>query len=259
MAEKLPVAATIAAAFAAFRALAPAIARVGWLMLVVMTAQFLLLDTAAVVEDDPPRPGPLIAKLLITIALGVANLPVLTSVHRLVLQGSSARMGFFLRREEWLFFWSGFRMLPILVLVALPVSLVLGFLSTLLVAAGQDGDLALEALLLLSRILAAIAIVVFACRYLLIFPAAAIGWKLPLRDAAALLKGNLPRFCLILFPIWFAGWLPQFLLSFLGGRLPLTSALLGACCSTISTLLFSVTLALIFRRLADERRASSGT
>lgn len=252
MSEKLPVVATIAEAVGVFRALAPVIARVGWLTLVVMTAQFLLLDDAAIPMDDPPRAGPLVLLLLVSILLGIANLPVLTSVHRLVLLGPQARTGFTLRREEWLFFWSGFRMLPMLFVVAVPVSLVLGVLSTFLAAAAQDESLVLGGVLLLARVLAAIAIVVVACRYLLIFPAAAVGRTLSLRDGASLLKGNLLNFCLILFPIWFVGWLPQFLLSFLGDLLPLTTALLSACCSTVSTLLFSVTLALVFRRLTSD-------
>ncbi len=254
MAENLPIVPTIANAFATLRFLAPAIARFGWLTLVVMTGQFILLDLMATTPDDAAPAGSPVVILVITLLLGLLNLPVLTSVYRLVLQGAGARTGFRLGREEGLFLWSGFRMLPMLVAVALPTGLLLGFFSAVLAAAikGEGGGGGAAFLLFCLRVAAAVGIVAFACRYLLIFPAAAVGRKLSLHDAAALLKGNVLRLCLILLPVWFLGWLPRFLLQFLADVLPLTAALLGACCSTVSTFLFAVTLSVVFLRLSED-------
>ncbi len=250
MAEKLPVVATVVEALATLRFLMPAISRFGWLTLVAMTGQFLLVDGMAAAPDDAPQPGRLILALLVTIVLGFVNLPVMTSVHRLVLQGPGARAGLTLRREEWLFFWSGFRMLPMLLLVAVPIGLLLGFSATVIAVVMKDSPGSSVIVLFFLRLLAVAGIMVFSCRYFLIFPAAAIGRKLTLGDAAGLLKGNVLRLCLILIPVWFSGWLPQVLLRFLVDTLPLTGALLAACCSTVSTILFAVTLSLVFRRLA---------
>lgn len=251
MAEKLPVVATIVDAFAVLRLLTPAIARFGWLTLVVVTGQFILVNLVMSAHGDEPQPGPLAVALLITILLGFCNLPVLTSVHRLVLQGDAARAGLTLRREEWLFLWSGFRMLPMLLLVAVPIGLMFGLLTAAIVVAMKDSGVPAAIVLVPLRLMVAAGIVAFACRYLLIFPAAAIGRQLTLGEAAALLKGNVLRLCLILIPVWFIGWLPQVFLRFLVDVLPLTGALLGACCSTVSTILFAVTLSLVFRRLTD--------
>lgn len=260
MAEKLPVVATITEAVAVFRALAPDIARVGWLTLVVMTAQSMLFD-GAVVMQEPSDEGDWLGRFLFTFSLGLLNLPVLTSVHRLVLQGQGGRVGLVIAREEGMFLWAGFRMLPMIMLAALPIGVILGLSSTLLAAAVQEGDGGAALLLVVLRMLSSVALALFACRYLLVFPAAAVGRKLSLAEAARLLKGRLLGFCLILFLVWFASWLPQVPLFFLARVIPMTAALLSACCGTISTLLFAVTLALVYRRLAGEPDAgpSDGT
>lgn len=251
MAEKLPVMATVVDAFATLRVLAPSISRFGWLTLVVMTGQFILINLTVTAQGDMPEPGPLIVALLFTIVLGFVNLPVMTSVHRLVLQGQGARAGLTLGREEWLFFWSGFRMLPMLLLVAVPIGLMLGIVTAMINIAMKDSMVPVAIMLFPLRLAVAAGVIAFACRYFLIFPAAAIGRRLSLGDAAGLLNGNVLRLCLILVPVWFIGWLPQVVLGVLIDVLPLTGALLGACCSTVSTLLFAVTLSLVYRRLAN--------
>jgi hypothetical protein len=250
MSEKLPIVATVTESVAALRHLAPSIARFGWLTLVVMTVQFIVVNAEMAAERETPGLGPLVIALLIAFVLGIVNLPVITSVHRLVLQGPGARAGLALRREEWLFFWSGVRLVPMLLLVALPAGLALGIASAALAMGLRDSGFPAVLIVFPLQLLVAAGIAAFACRYLLIFPAAAIGLTLKLGDAASLLDGNVLRLCLVLVPVWITGWLPQFILRAATNILPLTGALLGACCSTISTMLFAVTLSVVFRRLA---------
>lgn len=256
MPEKLPVVATIVETISTLRLLTSAIARFGWLTLVAMTAQFILADVVLANESDKSSSDLMIVGFLCAI-LGLLNLPVITSVHRLVLHGAHARTGLALRREEGLFLWAGLRMVPVLLMVAIAIGLVFGFLSGIISVAMKES--ALPAAIVLGPLQAAEAalITLFSCRYFLIFPAAAVGRTLKLGDAAALLNGNVLRLCAILVPVWVTGWLPQLIAHILADSLPLTGALLGACFGTISTMLFAVSLSLVFRRLSDVPDATS--
>jgi hypothetical protein len=257
MTEKLPVIATVVDACSTLRFLTPAIARFGWLTVVTMTAQFLLANLLSPAAGDMSS-FDLVIIAFLSAFLGLINLPVITSIHRLVLQGAGARAGFAVRREEWQFLWSGFRMLPLLVVMALVIGVAFSLLSAAIASAMKNPALSEVDILAPLQILEAVAITFFASRYFLLFPAAAIGKPLKLRDAAKLLKGNVMRLCVILLPVWITGWLPQLIQRVLAASLPLTSALLGACSSTVSTMLFAVTLSLVFRHLVDGAARDEG-
>lgn len=118
------------------------------------------------------------------LAFTLAGLPVMTSCQRLAVQGDGARVGFAYGREEWLMIGAFFRSCPLFLAVGLSAGL----------GSGAAAFLAVKTHFIWAAVPVLLVVwcycLLFVLRLSLVFPAAALGEKLPVRAALHLGKGN---------------------------------------------------------------------
>jgi hypothetical protein len=114
--------------------------------------------------------------IAVSIVFACLCVPVVTSAHRIVLQGSRGRVGWIFRHEEQTFIVAALRFLgPLLLGVLVLAIAVFGIgLVMVSVSSGQPGDGLFLSAMAVELVLKA-ALGYWITRYLLIFPAAAVG------------------------------------------------------------------------------------
>lgn len=249
MAEKLPVFATIGEALRLLRQEGYRVLLLGAVVALATTVQ-----QALVVKLGLNAPHPDISQLAYLLLMGLVSfafyLPLVTGAHRIVLQGEQGRTGWGLHREEWLYVLSSFRLMGPFLAVALIVfvlSLILGAMAIPLHADQATFMMAMGTV----SIFFVSGIWFLICRYMLIFPAAAIGEKLSLRRSSELLKGNTWRFFWLISLVSIATSLINAALVLLGPGLWLLQATVIGIVYSLDAILVAFLLSLTYRRLTS--------
>lgn len=187
MAATLPVFATVGTAYRLVWRHAGRLAGISWPLMAVYVIQQMIVLYMRRVDLVAGEQTVLAVCGLIAIVLAI---PVATSAYRLFLLGESARISLGFGREEGLYVWASLRFGFRYILVSLAVGVAVTVVALGLRAAGVPlpiherpgvGFIAVAALLGLVVLLA---LSIYLARFLLIFPAAATGRSLTLKQAA---------------------------------------------------------------------------
>lgn len=184
-------------------------------------------------------------------------LPVVTSWHRLILQGPGPHVGYRFGHEEFLY-------TEMLLGIGLMVSLFLlvsGLLFTAPLISGASWIVGASLTEWTCRMFAWLMSFAVVCRFVLVLPAAALGKEMRIAESGFILRGNVLRFIAAYFLVlvlpqsllWLVGDPSSWILRGNSGEPPLASALASFYVGLAATLLFwalsVAVLSLVYRSL----------
>lgn len=255
LAEKLPIFPTVLEAYGWLLRNSNRVGAYAWLAtLLIAASDFAMLHRAEAAQLKAVYGGALLTVLVAVVQAvqTLAFIPVVTSTHRLILQGRHGRTGVGYRREEWAFLWTGAKLIPRSLLAWVAAFLPVGAVYALLMVR----HVAKPTMLLVCGPLAAVAALAaaaFLMRYQMAFPAAALGGKLTFGDSARLLKGNGFRLFAAVVICTVPCSVLRFLLGLLIDRAGVPILLLQAMASVALAVVCAACVSFAYRRFVNEK------
>lgn len=192
MAATLPVFATVGTAYRLVWRHAGRLAGISWPLMAVYVIQQMIVLYMRRVDLVAGEQTVLAVFALFAFVLGIS---VTTSSYRLFVQGEGARVSLGFRREELLYLWALLRLFLLYFAIILALGIVVTVVALAFHSTGHDVSFralegSLKVALVAVAFVAILAIIYYLTQFVLILPAAALGQRMTLHEAARRAQGR---------------------------------------------------------------------